>query len=121
MPVNRRNWNAAKEDFLSLSMIGKPSKRAMEDVNDSIGVAKKQKRCKVKNPRKENVTNLNNVSINSNHNDGIEDEEVVGNIVDEVDIVDFEDQDDEVVDTREKSISEEIEFVGGEIALGFEK
>ena len=29
--------------------------------------------------------------------------------------------DDEYVDTLEKSISEKIEFVGGEIALGFKK
>ena len=50
MPVTRRNKISSEEDFLSLSMVkkSKPSKRPMEEANDSINVAKRQKRCKLR-------------------------------------------------------------------------
>ena len=136
MPVTRRNKNLNQEDFLSLSLVkkSKPVKRTIEVADDSINVAKKQKRCRLRRNRVNEEVNVNNVSISSDHNDDTEVLEFADDLTNKnVDIgltttevvdtdvsFDCEINDDVVNDELDVSISEEIELVGGELVMDFE-
>lgn len=63
MPVTRSTRDASRAEFLSLSNVkkSKPVKRTIDIADDSINVAKKQKRCKLRQKRKNVEINVNNV------------------------------------------------------------
>ena len=115
MPVTRQNKISSEEDFLSLSMVkrSKPSKRPMEVANDSINVAKRQKRCKLRYDADQGV---GEEDVDENIMEAVED--VDDNIMDEDESTCHENIVDNIV--LQTSISEEFEFVGGDLELDFE-
>ena len=99
MPVTRSTRDASRAEFLSLSNVkkSKPVKRTIDIADDSINVAKKQKRCKLRQNRKNAEINVNNVSITSDHNDDLEMREIATAIAENVDGVDIGPKDGEEV------------------------
>ena len=91
----------------------KPSKRPMEVANDSINVAKRQKRCKLRYDADQGV---GEEDVDENIMEAVED--VDDNIMDEDESTCHENVVDNIV--LQTSINEEFEFVGGDLELDFE-
>ena len=88
----------------------------MEAANDSINVAKRQKRCKLRYGAGQDQ---GVGDIVATVQDAVDDIDVDENIMDEDEATGLENVVDNIV--LQTSISEEFEFVGGDLELDFEK